>query len=115
MGAVAGFKQRSGVMLHLRKAHSCSSCCPYSCKETREEQGEQVVKQAEIWDICLNHCNACPRRQLILNSKIQKKKRAISGLKITVCLFSWGEIMDKRYKNEITTATSEEPGAKPGC
>ena len=47
MGAVAGFEQRS---IHLRKAHSHSSYCPYSCKETREEQGEWLVKQAEIWD-----------------------------------------------------------------
>ena len=95
MGAVAAFKQRSGVMLHLRKAHSRSSCCPYSCKETREEQGEQVVKQAEIWDPLQQCCNACPWRHLILNNKVQ---RNYMGLKITVCLFSWGKIMDKRYK-----------------
>ena len=57
-------------------------------------------------------CSACTWTNVSSSNKIQRNYK---GLKITVCMCSWGRLWTKRYKEtKSTTATSEEPGAKAG-
>ena len=57
-------------------------------------------------------CSACTWTNISSSKKIQ---RNCKGLKITVCIHSWGKLWTRRYKKTKTpTAISEELGAKAG-
>ena len=58
-------------------------------------------------------CNACTWTNISWSYKIQRNYK---GLKITVCMHSWGKFCTKRYKKrpKSPSATSEEPRAKAG-
>ena len=57
-------------------------------------------------------CGACTWTHLSSSNKIQGNCK---GLKITVCMRSWGKFWTKDTKQpKNPTATSEEPGAKAG-
>ena len=79
----------------------------------REEGGD--FSEGREWDmlgtgtLC---CNACSWTNVSLNNKIQRNYK---GLKISVCMHSWGKLWTTRYKKtKNPSATSEEPGAKAG-
>ena len=70
-------------------------------------KADVVLRQAGTWDPWLQCCNACTRTHLSSSNKIQ---RSYMGLKITVCMGSWGKFWTQKLTNPI--ATFEEQGAK---
>ena len=68
----------------------------------------------ETRDPFLHYCNACIRTNVSSSNTIQRNYKE---LKITVCPCSWGKLWTTCYKKtkKTSAATSEEPGAKPGC
>lgn len=55
----------------------------------------ESFSQAGSWDSLLPCCNVCTWTQLSSSYKIQRNN---IGLKITVCLGTWGKFCTKRYK-----------------
>ena len=70
-------------------------------------KADVVLRQAGTWDPLLQCCNACTRTHLSSSNKIQ---RSYVGLKITVCMGSWGKFWTPKLTNPI--ASFEEQGAK---
>ena len=59
-----------------------------------------VGRQAGTWEPQRQGCSACTWTQLSSSNKIQKKTKpkTCMGLKITMCMHSWGKFWTKRYK-----------------
>ena len=66
-----------------------------------------------IWDLGsgIIYCSACIWTNLFSSNKIQ---RHYKGLKITVCMSSWGKLWTRYKKTENLTTTSQKPETKPG-
>ena len=75
-------------------------CCAYVSHVCEMEQSRNLCflesfSQAGSRDFSLSCCNVCTWTQLSSSYKIQRNN---IGLKITVCLGTWGKFCTKRYK-----------------
>ena len=85
------------------------------CWVGREVVGSRTTGELETgWDLGLGILcfSACTWTKISCSNKIQRNYK---GLKITVCMLSWGNSGPKDTKTKSPTATSEKPGAKTGC
>ena len=57
-----------------------------------------VGRQAGTWDPQRQGCSACPWTQLSSSNNNNKNPKTCMGLKITMCMHSWGKFWTKRYK-----------------